>query len=177
MTSISKDIVRPDVETKDDFLNVLKCKPAPKVKRKTEYIQERTWAEKWKWKFSRKAFHYIHLLSDQISRSVVSDSLRPHELQHARPPCPSPTPGVHSHARPSSLSELRGLVMDREAWRAAIYGVAKSQTWLSDWTELRVVKFIQTVSRMVVSRCWGGGRMRNYCFMGKEAQLCKTEQF
>ena len=30
--------------------------------------------------------------SDQISRSVVSDSLRPHELQHARPPCPSPTP-------------------------------------------------------------------------------------
>ena len=33
--------------------------------------------------------------SDQISSSVVSDSLRPHELQHARPPCPSPTPGVH----------------------------------------------------------------------------------
>ena len=35
-----------------------------------------------------------------------------------------------------SLSELRGLVMDREAWRAAIHGVAKSQTGLSDWTEL-----------------------------------------
>ena len=33
--------------------------------------------------------------SDQISHSVVSDSLRPHESQHARPPCPSPTPGVH----------------------------------------------------------------------------------
>ena len=32
----------------------------------------------------------------QFSRSVVSDSLRPHELQHTRPPCPSPTPGVHS---------------------------------------------------------------------------------
>ena len=40
--------------------------------------------------------------SDQISRSVVSDSLRPHELQHARPPRPSPTPGVHSDSRPSS---------------------------------------------------------------------------
>ena len=35
-----------------------------------------------------------------------------------------------------SLSELRELVMHREAWRAAIHGVAKSQTQLSDWTEL-----------------------------------------
>ena len=40
--------------------------------------------------------------SDQISRSVVSNSLRPHESQHARPPCPSPTPGIHSDSRPSS---------------------------------------------------------------------------
>ena len=40
--------------------------------------------------------------SDQTSRSVLSDSLQPHELQHARPPCPSPTPGVHSDSRPSS---------------------------------------------------------------------------
>ena len=39
---------------------------------------------------------------DQINRSVVSDSLRPHESQHARPPCPSQTPGVHSDSRPSS---------------------------------------------------------------------------
>ena len=38
----------------------------------------------------------ISSLSDQISRSVMSDSLRPHESQHARPPSPSPTPGVHS---------------------------------------------------------------------------------
>ena len=37
--------------------------------------------------------------SAQLSRSVLSDSLRPHELQHSRPPCPSPTPGVHSDSR------------------------------------------------------------------------------
>ena len=37
----------------------------------------------------------------QFSRSVMSDSSRPHELQHARPPCPSPTPIVHSNSRPS----------------------------------------------------------------------------
>ena len=40
--------------------------------------------------------------SVQFSRSVVSDSLRPHESQHTRPPWPSPSPGVHSDSRPSS---------------------------------------------------------------------------
>ena len=44
---------------------------------------------------------YTHI-SVQFSRSVVSDFLWPHESQHARPPCPSPTPGVHSDSRPSS---------------------------------------------------------------------------
>ena len=40
--------------------------------------------------------------SVQFSYSVVSDSLQPHELQHTRPPCPSPTPRVHSNSCPSS---------------------------------------------------------------------------
>ena len=40
--------------------------------------------------------------SVQFSCSVVFDSLWPHELQHARPPCPSPTPGVHPNSHPSS---------------------------------------------------------------------------
>ena len=47
--------------------------------------------------FSSVYFSLVH-----FSRSVVSDFLRPHELQHARPPCASPTPGVHPNSCPSS---------------------------------------------------------------------------
>ena len=49
-----------------------------------------------------ECFYASLIRSDQISRSVVSDSLRPHESQHARPPCLSPNPGVHWDSRPSS---------------------------------------------------------------------------
>ena len=51
---------------------------------------------------SRTADFIHQIRSDQISRSVVSNSLLPHELQHTRLLCPSPTPGVHSDSRPSS---------------------------------------------------------------------------
>ena len=44
----------------------------------------------------------IQFSSAQFSCSVVSDFLRPHEFQYARPSCPSPTPGVHSNSCPSS---------------------------------------------------------------------------
>ena len=43
-----------------------------------------------------------HFSSVQFSRSVVSDSLQPHEPQHARPPCPSPTPGIYTNSCPLS---------------------------------------------------------------------------
>ena len=46
--------------------------------------------------------HSMSQSVSQFSRSVVSDSLRPHGPQHARPPCPSPTPGVYSNSCPSS---------------------------------------------------------------------------
>ena len=44
----------------------------------------------------------VIISSVQFSRSVMSDSLRPHESQHARPPCPSPPPGIHPDSCPSS---------------------------------------------------------------------------
>ena len=50
-----------------------------------------------------------------------------------------------------SLSKLRDLVMDREAWHATIHGVAKSLTWLSDWTELkwRLSFYVHTIEMLV----------------------------
>ena len=49
-----------------------------------------------------------------------------------------------------SLSNLRVLVMDREAWRAVIHGVTKSQTWLSNWTELNWIGFMVSVNFKLV---------------------------
>ena len=58
-------------------------------------------------KYTRTAYHGVisineklEITSVQFSCSVVSDSLQPHEPQHARPPCPSPTPRVHSNSCP-----------------------------------------------------------------------------
>ena len=84
-------------------------------KRNTTFLWSTFWGKRlWRsgiWKKSRSSlswasgvFYWILLAisGDQISHSVVSDSLRPHESQHARPPCPSPTPGIHSDSHPSS---------------------------------------------------------------------------
>ena len=53
-----------------------------------------------------------------------------------------------------SLSELRELVMDREAWSAAIHGVTKSQTQLSDWTELKNL-YLSLLIKKKKKRAWG----------------------
>ena len=54
------------------------------------------------WLYLERAPKGDQIRSDEISRSVVSNSSWPHELQHTRPPCPSPTPGVYSDSHPSS---------------------------------------------------------------------------
>ena len=57
----------------------------------------------WMWGSWRQVNNKFYTLSSvQFSHSVVSDSLWPHELQHVRPPCPSPNPRVHWDSRPSS---------------------------------------------------------------------------
>ena len=60
-------------------------------------------------------YHWCHLGSPtavlQFRRSVVSDSLKPHGLQHIRPPCPSPTPGVYSNSCPLSHPTISSTVI------------------------------------------------------------------
>ena len=67
------------------------------------------WPKYWSFSFSISLYWVfkvdllsVQFSSVQFSRSVISNSLRSHESQHARPPHPSPTPGVHSNSRPSS---------------------------------------------------------------------------
>ena len=56
-------------------------------------------------------FVQICFSSVQFSRSVVSDSLQPHRLQHARPPCPSPTPGVYSNTSIESVIPSNDVIL------------------------------------------------------------------
>ena len=111
-------------------------------------------------------------LSVQFSRSVVSDSLRPHELQHARPPCPSPTPRVHSNSCPlnrwchpatsssvvpfsscpQSLPESESFPMNQLfAWGGQSIGVSASASFLlkntQDWSPLEWTDWISCSPR------------------------------
>ena len=67
-------------------------------------LSQQEWMEVWIESRSAVIMYVLHHGKEyqfspvQFSRSVVSESLRPHELQHTRPPCPSATPGVHSNS-------------------------------------------------------------------------------
>ena len=81
-----------------------------------------------------KLNHTVHAWpSVQFSRSVVSESLRPHELQHARPPCPSQTPGVHSNSCPSSRCRCMGLFLGFLSCSSGLYFCFCASTILSWW--------------------------------------------
>ena len=66
-------------------------------------LMEASWWERLKGKLGLILMDGAMLSSVQFSRRVMYDSLQPHGLQHARPPCPSPTPGVHPDSCPLSL--------------------------------------------------------------------------
>ena len=132
---------------------------------------------------------YSVFSSVQFSRSVVSDSLRHHELQHARPPCPSLTPGVHSNSRPSSqwcnpaisssvvpfsscpksLQASESFLMSQLfAWGGQSTGVSALASFLpkntQDWSPLEWTSWISLQSK-VLSRVFSNTTVQKHqCF-------------
>ena len=131
-------------------------------------------------------------VSVQLSSSVVSNSLRPHESQQARPPCPSPTPGVHSNSRPSSqwchpaisssvvpfsscpqsLPESGSFPMSQLfAWGGQIIGVSASASVLpmntQDWSPLEWTGWISLQSKGL-SRVFSNTTVQKRQFFGTQ---------
>ena len=140
-------------------------------------------------------FIYIYIRSDQISRSVVSDSLRPHKLQHARPPCPSPTPEVYSNSchwvsdaiQPShplsspsppalNLSQHQGLFQCVSSLHqvAKVFAVSVSKSVLpvntQDWSPLRWTDWIALQSKGL-SRVFSNTTVQKHQFFGALTSL------
>ena len=74
-----------------------------------------------------------------------------------------------------TLSELQELVMDREAWRALIHGVANIRTWLSDWTELKLNTWKDAQHHSLAEKCkskpqWGAISCQSEWLLSKSLQ-------
>ena len=139
----------------------------------------------------RILYHLSHSVS-QFSRSVVSDSLWPHESQHARPPCPSPTPGVYSNPFPlsrwchpaisSSVSPFSSCPQSVPAsgsfpmnhlfaWGGQSTGVSASASVLpvntQDWSSLGWTGWISLQSKGL-SRVFSNTTVQNHPFFGTQ---------
>ena len=138
--------------------------------------------------------------SVQFSRSVVSDSLRPHESQHARLPCPSPTPGVHSNSCPlsqwchpaisssvipfsscpQSLPASGSFPMSHLfAWGGQSTGVSALALFLpkntQDWSPLESTGWISLQSKGL-SRVFSNTIVQKHQFFGKNTQKNCTKK-
>ena len=89
-------------------------------------------------------FSLVPRVSVQFSHSVVSDSLRHHESQHARPPCPSPTPGVHSDSRPY-MTTGKTTALTRRIF------VGKVMSLLFNMLSRLVIAFLRRNKRLLIS--------------------------
>ena len=137
--------------------------------------------------------------SVQFSRSVVSDSLRPHGLQHTRPPYPSPTPRVHSNSCPSSwwchpaisssvipfsscpqfLPASESFPMSQLfAWGGQSTGVSPLASFFpkstQDWSPLEWTNWISLQSKGL-SRVFSNTTLQKHQFFG--TQLCSQSNF
>ena len=136
--------------------------------------------------------YYNQFSSVQFSCSVMSDSLRPHELQHSRPPCPSPTPGVHPNSCPlswwchpaisssfvpfsscpQSLPASESFPMSQLfAWGGQSIGVSASASVLpkktQDWSPLEWTGWISLQSKGL-SRVFSNTTVQKHQFFGTQ---------
>ena len=136
-----------------------------------------------------------HLSSVQFSCSVMSDSLQPHESQHTRPPCPSPTAGVHTHpcplswwchptisssvipfsSCPQSLSASGFFPMNQLfVWGGQSIGVSASASVLpmntQDWSPLGWTGWISLQSKGL-SRVFSNTTVQKHQFIGAQLSL------
>ena len=144
---------------------------------------------------TREGLSPIWFSTVQFSRSVVSNSLRPHGLQHAKPPCPSPTPGVYSNSCP--LSQWCHLTMASSvipfssclqsfpaskslpviqffAWGGQSIGASASTSALpmniQDWFPLGFTDFIHLLSKRL-SKVFHCTTVQKYQFLGAQPSL------
>ena len=146
--------------------------------------------------YSFRLLPCLQFSSVQFSRSVMSNSLWPHELQHTRPPCPSPAPRVHTNSCPSSwrchpaisssvvpfsscpqsLSALRSFPMSQLfAWGAQSIGVSALASDLpmntQDWSPLGWTGWISLQSKGL-SRVFSNTTVQKHQFFGAQPSSC-----